>query len=223
MALDMRQALGIDVLRASFLEYTREAFSRIPGHERPCILDIGCGRGTSTIELARISDSKVVGFDIDEGAVTELREKIEQEKLSHRVRAFVGSLLDADLLEQSFDILWEEGVIHVLDLDESLAMCHRLLRPGGHLVCAETVYWLDQHLGAFTRNGFELVDRVLWRSRCWWTEYYAVLEQRVDALRGVLDAPRDLAALQPYEAEIAMIKKDVSRSDCGHYLFRKIG
>ncbi|MBW1880818.1 MAG: methyltransferase domain-containing protein [Deltaproteobacteria bacterium] len=220
MPIDIRRELGIHELRRRFLPYTREAFARIPKRKRPRILDIGCGRGTSTLALARLSNAEVVGFDIDETAVNELKRRIEEEGLSHRVSVSVCSLFDTGFADQSFDILLEEGVLHILDFDEALAECHRLMKAGATLVSAETVRWADGHLEAFAAAGFELVERVLWPSGCWWTEYYAPLERRVNRIREKLESPEDIAALRPYEDEIAMVKADLAATDCGHFLFR---
>jgi SAM-dependent methyltransferase len=229
MTIDVRQELGIDELRSRFLPFTREAFARIPSEflarvpegERPRILDIGCGSGTSTLELARLSDAEIVGFDIDEVAVNVLKKRVEEEGLSDRVRAFVASLRDNGLPDQSFDVLWEEGVVHILDLDRALAECHRLAKPGGFLVSGEAMYWSGSHLDAYAKAGFELVERLPWPSGCWWTLYYGPLEERVRVLRYRLRAPEDIVALRPYEAEIAMVKADLAKTDCAHCLFKR--
>ena len=42
-------------------ESTRRAFNSIPRLKKnPFILDIGCGQGMQTIELAKISDGKII-------------------------------------------------------------------------------------------------------------------------------------------------------------------
>ena len=55
----------IEELRANFIRYTKKAFRMLPKLDRPRILDIGCGSGAPTIELARLSDGEIIGIDID--------------------------------------------------------------------------------------------------------------------------------------------------------------
>jgi ubiquinone/menaquinone biosynthesis C-methylase UbiE len=50
--------------RANLLSYTRKAFHMLPPLVEPRILDIGCGTGVATIELARLSGGIIVGVDI---------------------------------------------------------------------------------------------------------------------------------------------------------------
>ena len=66
-------------------EYTRRAFEMLPKLERPRILDIGCGRGEPTIELAKLSGGTVTGLDIDQSALDELDRRAEEEGLSDRI------------------------------------------------------------------------------------------------------------------------------------------
>ena len=43
-------------------EYTLKAFEMIPAIKNPRILDIGCGPGLPTIQLAKLTDGEVIGI-----------------------------------------------------------------------------------------------------------------------------------------------------------------
>jgi len=45
-----------DLIRERLSKYTRKAFHILPKLDKPRILDIGCGSGVPTMELARLSD-----------------------------------------------------------------------------------------------------------------------------------------------------------------------
>ena len=62
------EILDRDQFRANLLAYTRRAYRMLPHLAKPRILDIGCGTGVSTLELARISDGDLVAVDIDQDA-----------------------------------------------------------------------------------------------------------------------------------------------------------
>ncbi len=126
--------LDADGLRAGFLAYTRQAYALLPAMKRPRILDIGCGTGAATMELLRLSGGRVVAIDPDASALAGMRQRIEAEGLLDLVEMVNVSLFDVGFPEASFDVLWEEGVLHLVDRARSLPACHRLLKPGGFLV-----------------------------------------------------------------------------------------
>jgi SAM-dependent methyltransferase len=218
---DSDDALGAEELRAGFLRYTRQAYALLPYLVRPRILDIGCGSGLPTIELARLSGGDVVGIDTDERSLQRLRQRAEESGVGDRVRAVNASLLDADFVEESFDVLWEEGVLHLLDPATSVPACHRLLKPGGSLVMHETVAWFEgirERLPAF---GFGVTGQLLLPGRCWWTDYYAPLESRIRALREGRGNRLRTPGLARYEREIAMVKADPDRFDSGFFIVHR--
>ena len=49
------QVVDEDIIREGLSKYTRKAFQVLPKLDKPCILDIGCGSGVPTIELAKIT------------------------------------------------------------------------------------------------------------------------------------------------------------------------
>jgi ubiquinone/menaquinone biosynthesis C-methylase UbiE len=219
--IDIERELDIPGLRAAFLPYTVEAFDRIPRKSGARILDIGCGSGTSMLELSRRCDAKFVGIDIDRAALQLLRSEIEKRQLSDRIEVVESSFLEAELPEQSFDLLWEEGAVHMMSAGPALTQCRHLLKPSGFLVMAETRAWFATTELQLREHRFELVDRVLWPDSCWWTDYYAPLEKRVQQIRQRRGDAETLAALARFEREIAMVKKNVAETDCGHFIVQK--
>ncbi len=121
--------------------YTRQAFQMLPEMDRPRILDIGCGPGASTMELARLTDGCVTGLDLHPPFVKQLRAKIEEAGLSSRVKAAHGSMFELDFPESSLDILWAEASIYIIGFERGLREWRPLLRPGGYLVASEAC-WL---------------------------------------------------------------------------------
>ncbi|MFO7686770.1 MAG: class I SAM-dependent methyltransferase [Desulfobacterales bacterium] len=214
--------LGVEDLRAAFLSYTRHAYALLPAMGQPLFLDIGCGSGQATIELARLSGSSVVGIDTDATALSELRRRIEVDRLGQRIEIVNASLFDVSFADESFDLLWEEGVLHLLDSTRSLPVCRRLLKPGGFLVMHETVVWFESIRANLSADGFGIVNEYLLPKRCWWTDYYAPLEDRIRLLRE--ERGREIASekLAQYEREIAMVKANPDRFDCGFFILQKL-
>ena len=73
--------MEIDRFRERFIKYTRLAFQLLPKIENPHILDIGCGSGIPTIVLAKLSEGKITGIDIDQRLLDRFEKRIEEEGL----------------------------------------------------------------------------------------------------------------------------------------------
>jgi 2-polyprenyl-3-methyl-5-hydroxy-6-metoxy-1,4-benzoquinol methylase len=218
---EVEQTLGVVELRMRALEHTRKAYGLLPALDRPRILDIGCGPGVPTLELARLSGGEVVGIDIDEHALSRLRRRIEQSGLADRVTVRSCSLFDSGLAAESFDVLWEEGVLHLLDPDRSVAECRRLLKSGGFLVMHETIEWFEKFRATLVGADMMLFARHLLPKHFWWTEYGALLEARIRVLRAGHGDESKSAELTRYADEVATIKADPDRFDCGFYILHK--
>ena len=218
----MTDLLNIDEFRGVFLKYTKKAFEMLPKINEPYILDIGCGKGLPTLELARLSDGTIIGIDIDQDALDQFRIKIEKQELSDRIKIMNKSLYETGFPKEQFDILWEEGVLHLLDIKKSLKECFRILKPEGYLVSFETIKWMDHSLEQFPRYGFQLVDHFLLPEKYWWTNYYSLLEERIKELYQKYKSSKELESLKSHEREIAMVKKNPKEFDCGYYISQKV-
>jgi ubiquinone/menaquinone biosynthesis C-methylase UbiE len=93
------------------LEHSRKAYRLLPQLKQPRILDIGCGQGQQTMELARLAESEVIGIDIDQAALSKLRQRINQACLGDRIKAIHVSLLDNQFDDNSLDLLNVSGHI----------------------------------------------------------------------------------------------------------------
>ncbi len=109
-----------DHIRENLNKYTRRAFKLLPKCKNPHILDIGCGSGVPTIELATISDGHVTGIDIDVTSLNLLQRKIKEIGLNNQVSVIKNSILTMDFPEESFDIIWAEGSIFVIGFENSI-------------------------------------------------------------------------------------------------------
>ena len=111
--------LGKDKIRKRLLKYTRKAFRMLPQMDRPRILDIGCGSGIPTLELARLSHGEVMGIDIDQPALDEFNRKIKKAGLTDQIKAVNCSMFDIDFPDESFDIVWSEGSIYAIGFESA--------------------------------------------------------------------------------------------------------
>jgi len=171
--------LNIDQFRETFNKYTRKAFQMIPEMNEPRILDIGCGSGVPTLELAILSDGVVIGIDIDQPLLDKLKDKIKRRGFLNRVKSVNCSLFDICFPNKSFDILWVEGVITIIGFEKGLKEWKRLLTPNGFLVVHDDIKNMEHHLELIAKHYYKLIYHFLLPKDAWWKEYYEPLEYRI--------------------------------------------
>jgi ubiquinone/menaquinone biosynthesis C-methylase UbiE len=211
MTADVRGALQKDRLRERFTTYTRQAFQMLPELEAPDILDIGCGTGVPTLELARLSHGQIIGVDISQPDLDELNRKIEAEGLSDLVKSVNCSLFEMDFPDERFDIVWAEGSLFVIGFEQGLKAWRRLLKPKGFLVVHDEIGDLQEKLIQIPRCGYELVGHFVVSEDEWWREYCEPLEKRIKELRVNVryrDDREALKVLDKEQQEVDIFKRD---------------
>src|SRR3989344_277794 len=87
---------------------TLKAFSMVEGFlpKEPAILDIGCGPGMQTLELAKISEGKITALDINQKFLDVLNENAKKSGQSPKINTILGSMFEMNFPEKSFDLIW---------------------------------------------------------------------------------------------------------------------
>lgn len=180
----------------------------LPQLDKPRILDIGCGSGVPTMELARLSNGEVIGLDIDQGLLDVLRGNIEKAGLVDRVKVINRSLLDMEFPDESFDVIWAEGSIFVIGFKKGLQEWKRLLKPGGFMVVHDERGNVEEKLAQISSCGYELMGYFELDEKTWWTEYFVPLEKLISEARAKYsDAPGVVEAINSAQRDIDMFKK----------------
>ncbi len=186
-------------------ESTERALRLLPpltrGHR---ILDIGCGAGAQTIDLARATEARIVAVDNHEPFISRLAKRTAELGLADRIAAQVGDMNDLRCPDGSIDVIWCEGAIFIIGFAKGLTSWRRLLAPGGHLVVSE-LCWIradppaeveaffkaegadigdmDARRNAIVENGYRLVGDLVLPAVGWWDNYYAHLGAELERFR----------------------------------------
>ncbi len=191
---------------------------------RPAVLDLGCGTGAQTLQLAEELAGPLVAVDLHAPNVRRLQAELHGSPLASRVVALHADMARLPFPRASFDLVWSEGALYNLGLDEGLAVCRELLRPGGRLAFTEAVWrttdppaqvrasFADYEgmgdvanaLGKLERAGFATLGHFPLPDEAWWEDFYTPLVQRIEQLRGSSEDAETLRALDALEAEPAM-------------------
>lgn len=221
MHIDINRVINCTALRSALLTYTRKAFASIPEMKRPRILDIGCGSGVPTIELAKLSDGEIIGVDIDQASLDELAENASASGLSHRVRAQRCSLFSLDFPDDAFDIIWAEGVIGIIGFERGLREWRHFLKGNGFMVIHDDLRMHEEKLRLIPQCGYTLVDHFPLPDDAWWKEYYKPLEEKISVLRAHGDDPELIEAIKKYQNEINTYKENPDAFRSIFYIVQK--
>jgi ubiquinone/menaquinone biosynthesis C-methylase UbiE len=206
MSRDLYGEIDRDSLRERLLKYTRKAFKLLPRLDKPRILDAGCGSGLPTIELAKLSNGRVVGIDIDQSLLTELDRRIGRENLSDRVETRKCSMLELDFPDEAFDIVWFEGATRLIGFEKALKEWRRLLKPNGFLVIHDEIKTVSNRREEISSLGYKVVNQFFLPEDAWWIEYYRPLENRIKGPRKKYGNNREiLRSLRKVQDEIDMV------------------
>jgi SAM-dependent methyltransferase len=111
-------------------------------HLRPGLdlLDVGCGPGTITVDLAaRVAPGRVLGFDVSADPLDEARAAAE--RAGAAVTFAVGDVYALDLPDDSVDVVHAHQVLqHLTDPVAALREMARVCRPGGLLAVRDVDY-----------------------------------------------------------------------------------
>ena len=190
--------------------------------DRPRILDIGCGSGIPTLELARLSQGEVIGVDIDQPALDVFARKIKEAGLTDRVQAINCSMFDMDFPDRSFDILWSEGSIYAIGFEKGLREWKRFLTPGGFMVVHDEQGNVSKKLEQIYGCGYDLLGYFLLSKETWETEYLAPLEKLANEFQTKLtDDPKILEELHQAQEELEMFKKNPERNSSVYFVMKR--
>ncbi|RBY96336.1 SAM-dependent methyltransferase [Blastococcus sp. TF02-8] len=104
------------------------------------LLDVGCGPGTITVDLAsRVAPGRVLGVDLSADPLREARAGAARAGVGVEFR--VGDVYALDLPDDSFDVVHAHQVLqHLTDPVAALREMTRVCRPGGVLAVRDVDY-----------------------------------------------------------------------------------
>lgn len=102
------------------------------------VLEVGCGRGVGTeILFQRFGAGKVHAFDLDPDMVRQAHERLRR-FIPERLQLSVGDATAIDAADESFDAVFDFGIIHhVPDWPSAVSEVRRVLKPGGRFFFEE--------------------------------------------------------------------------------------
>lgn len=107
-------------------------FTEFLGNQKSLVLEIGCGTGLFTKELAR-TDNTIVAIDISDALIMKAKERVS----ATNVHFVVGNAYETEFKSESFDFVVGSSSLHHLEVDSALKEFSRILKSGGRMMFTE--------------------------------------------------------------------------------------
>jgi ubiquinone/menaquinone biosynthesis C-methylase UbiE len=226
-------------------ESTKKAFRKLSDLPQcPEILDVGCGNGSQTLMLAKLSQGNITALDNHAPFIDILKHKARQARLETKIQCIVGDMAAMSFSGKSFDVIWSEGAAYNMGFENALKSWNTLLKHRGYLVVSELV-WFKKEVPQEIRDYFvreypdmnyyedvhpmiklaryEMIDYFPLPSKSWWTDYYTPVEKKLAEMRWEYYSNEDAQSIfNAFQLEINMHRKYSEYYGYGFYIMRKI-
>lgn len=197
--------------------------------EKPRLLDVGCGPGMQTIELAKISNAEITALDFNQAFLDELAIHAKAEGVSEKIKIIQGDMTNLGFEEKSFNVIWCEGAIFIIGFEKGLREWRRFLADKGYIALTE-MCWIDpnppkevkdyltkvyppiktvkENLQIIKDAGYQIVGYFVLPESSWWEHYYLPILSKLPGLKKKYQGNSEaLATIAAEEEEIEMFRK----------------
>jgi SAM-dependent methyltransferase len=165
------------------------------------VLDIACGPGMQTMDLADLlPDAEITALDNHAPFLAEVKRRAAERGAAGRIATVRGDMAALPFAAGSFDLIWCEGAAYIIGFSAALRAWRALLKPDGRLALSEAVWlrgdapeqlrrwWADGYpdMGDIescrqrVRDcGYAVLGDFVLPERAWWEHYYAPMEARL--------------------------------------------
>jgi ubiquinone/menaquinone biosynthesis C-methylase UbiE len=184
---------------------TKRAFSFLTDlPSEPLIVDIGCGPGMQTVQLAKLTEGKIIAVDTHQPFLDELTRRARQQGVEGQINTRNLSMFDLPFEEDKLDVIWAESSIYIYGFMDALNDWKRFLKKGGYFVASELSwvklnppnecarFWeeaypqiksVEDNLRMIKDLGYKLVQHFEIPKQSWMDNYYTPLKKKINALR----------------------------------------
>ena len=193
------------------------------------VLDIGCGNGAQTIQLAKQINGTILAVDNHRPYLTALQRRAESAGVAPKIKVYQKDMAELAQERISFDLIWSEGALYSMGFKAGLAMCFNLLSERGRFAVSELTWFRPDpptacrdffeaeypamvdtatNVETIQQCGYKLVGYFRLPDSAWMQGYYIPLEARLQSMRSeYTDEPEKLDIIETIQIEIDMYRQ----------------
>ena len=226
---------------AKSLQKAYKKLQGLPAH--PNILDVGCGTGGQTLELASISVGNITAIDNHRPFIEILKKKAVKAGYKERIKCIVKDMKVMDFAKESFDLIWCEGAAYFMGIGNALSAWKPFLRTGGYVVISELVWfkkdapreardffqneypkmkYYNNIFPVFKNSGYKKIAYFALPRQSWWVNYYLPIMKKIEEISP--DYSGDKNAKKVFDIfllEMDMYRRYSEFYGYGFYIMRK--
>ena len=209
---------------------TQKAWSYIPSLPKNAqVLDIGCGTGAQTRDLAELTSGTITAVDNYQPFLDTVTARAQKNGIVERIRTVNASMDALPFKKGQFDLIWSEGAIYIMGFLEGLRAWKPLCRKGGHIVVSDIAWFAknppedliqfwekegcipsseDKKKEQVRKAGLRLIATYQLPEAGWWEHYYVPMLERIRDLKITYGAyPEFGQILSSCEHEVEVYQK----------------
>jgi SAM-dependent methyltransferase len=190
------------------------------------ILDLGCGVGPQTIQLAKLTGAHIIAVDNHQAFLDELMRRAQAAGVADQIEPRRMDMNELTFDDASFDLIWSEGAIFATGFEKGMTIFRRLLKPGGLAAVTELVWFvpapppeckaffdaeyppmtgIPANLAMIESAGLRPVGHFNLPAFAWSVNFYDPLNERLRTMRNThRDDSEKMALIEMIQREIDM-------------------
>ncbi len=157
MFIFMAKYIGMNVLHPGGLKSTKRLLELLNLDKSKRVLDIACGKGTTSILIAKKIGCKVVGIDISEDSINKAKVLAEKSGVGSLVEFRVGDAINLPFADNEFDAIITQAMLVLVDEKEkAISEAMRVLKNGGKAGWIELT-WKKQPSEVFIKQVHDII------------------------------------------------------------------
>ena len=132
--------IGKRVIHPGGRASTEALLGRAQITETTSVLDVGCGVGTTAIEIAKRHRTTITAVDIAPLMLERASVNVTAAGFADRISVEDGDILSLSFPDNSFDVVIAEAVTMFVDRDRATSELTRVCKPGGRVLATEFLW-----------------------------------------------------------------------------------
>ena len=133
-------ALGKKVIHPGGKQSTREVYAMARLQPNQTVLEIGCGLGTTGIEIVKRFGCNVIITDIDEKMIEKAARNVDRTRLHDKMEIQKADIQQLPFAVNSFDVLIIEAVTMFVNRQKAIKEVFRVCKPNGKVIEHEFIW-----------------------------------------------------------------------------------
>ncbi len=128
----MSDYVGLKILHPGGIEATNNVLDMLKIEKNMKVLDIACGKGRTSVHIAKKYGCQVIGIDILENSIEEAKIYAKKHGVDHLVTFQAANAENLPFADNEFDITIAQAMLILVDNKEKVIReASRVLKPGG--------------------------------------------------------------------------------------------